>query len=1211
MNDDRTNIGVDDEAAQGSMHACPVVGIGASAGGIGALQSFFSSISADSGLAYVVIQHLDPEAASALPSILQRGSAIEATVVEDEAAIEPDRIYVIPPGVSLTISGCRLHIAKQTEARTKRTPIDDFLISLAEDQGENAACVILSGTGSDGTVGLRAIKEHGGLTLAQQGAEYDGMMRSAVNTGLVDMVLPAEQMAAKLVEYFGHVAKVNGDMGAEGLHREAADHLGRITALLRARTGHDFSGYKDSTVVRRIQRRMKVLQIDSPQNFYEYLRREPTEVDFLFQDLLIGVTNFFRDGEPFEALEREVIPKLFENKGADDTIRVWVPGCSTGEEAYSIAMLLREQASRISIAPKLQIFASDIDERSLEVARIGRYPATSAENIPQKRLKQFFTPEDGTYRINSDLREMCLFSPHNLLRDPPFSRLDLISCRNLLIYLGSELQERVIPLFHYALRDDGFLFLGSSENTTRHGRMFSTVDKSSRLFRKRPQTSNKLPEFPLTTRVRPPQVTRARDAAAKPSFQELAEKQLLERYAPAYVLINATGDLLHSSGGTGKYLELAAGSPDNNIFALARRGLRMDLRAIVHKAVSTGKTAIQNDIKVGTNGGSQTIDLVVQPLRRSSDAVFMLVFRDKGSIRPDLEAELPDNDDDIENADTRELESELRETRERLQTTTEELESSNEELKSANEELSSINEELQSSNEELETSKEELQSINEELQTVNAELSMRVEELSRANSDVSNLLESTQIATVFLDRDLCIKSFTPATRDLFRLVESDVGRPLLHVRALFQSETLQADAEHVLRKLGAVERQVDATESASRYMMRILPYRTLDDVIAGVVITFVDITQISRAEERIKALSQSLRDRVESLETLLDLVPVGILMVEDSGAETAKVNRYGAELLGSRHDTDRFASIPIDMGLHRQGHRVAPHDQPLAKAAGSGEAVASLEGRILREDGRGVDVLMSANPLFDEDGSVRGAIAALIDITPRKKAEAHQEMLLHELQHRVKNILATVTALAARMVKASTSIEQFSGAFVERLRAMARTHEVLSKHDWEGADLEALIETALLPYANVDRSNIVSDGPPVLLRPNTAATMGMVLFELANNAAKYGALAAENGKVTTSWRISKEHKPQLELTWKERDGAPVVPPVVDGFGTNFIARSLEYELGGSAQFKFNPEGVECILLLPLPKAVPQRNSGIGGSDASSGNSGAGSDESAA
>jgi two-component system CheB/CheR fusion protein len=456
----------------------PIVGIGASAGGIDALQKFFPSVALDADLAFVVVQHLDPDHKSILTELQARSSRLPVTLIENDTKVEPNHVYVIPPNATLTIKDGRLRLAEPALRRGHRTPIDSFLVSLAQDRGESAAGVILSGTGSDGTVGLRAIKEHGGLTLAQTGesTEYDGMMRSAVGTGMVDLVLPVEEMPAKLADCFHHIGEVDGRKGPDGLLSEAADHLGQICALLRTRTGHDFSDYKDQTLVRRVQRRMQVLQLDQVPAFIERLRKEPRELDLLFQDLLIGVTSFFRDAAAFEALERHVIPQLFEGKGPDDTVRVWVPACSTGEEAYSLAILLREHMPRARAAPKLQVFATDIDEHALEVARIGRYPAGIAQGVSSKRLEQFFLREDGTYRIVGDLREICLFSAHNLLRDPPFSKLDLISCRNLLIYLSRNLQDRVIPLFHYALRDQGYLFLGASENLTRHSRLFATVE---------------------------------------------------------------------------------------------------------------------------------------------------------------------------------------------------------------------------------------------------------------------------------------------------------------------------------------------------------------------------------------------------------------------------------------------------------------------------------------------------------------------------------------------------------------------------------------------------------------------------------------------------------------------------------------------------------------------------------------------------------------
>ncbi|MBS0523401.1 MAG: hypothetical protein JSS04_07160, partial [Proteobacteria bacterium] len=742
----------------------PVVGIGSSAGGLSALEGLLPAIPADSGLAFVVVQHLDPDHESSLAALLQRLSPIPVATIKNETAVEPNHLYVIPPNASLTLSDDRLHLAPPVENRGQRTPIDGFFLSLAGARAEKAAGIILSGSGSDGTLGLRAIKEHGGLTIAQEGAEYDGMMRSAVRSGMVDFVLPLDRIPSKLAEYFHHL----DDHRRPAESQDAADHLMQICALLRTRTGHDFSGYKDKTVARRVQRRMQVLQLDSVPAFIERLRKEPGEVDTLLQDLLIGVTNFFRDPQAFAALEEKVIPALFEGKGPDDTVRVWVPGCSTGEEAYSIAILLREHMPKGQGAPKLQIFASDIDEPALAVARIGRYPATIARDIPPNRLERYFVREDGTYRIASDLRELCLFSAHNLLRDAPFSKLDLISCRNLLIYLTPELQNRLIPLFHYALNEDGYLFLGSSENLTRHSRLFATLDKPHRIFRRRTQVERRLPEFPLTApegvRRKAPQAQRT--ASGQEPLQALAERQLLDRYSPSYVIINADGDVLHGSSRTGKYLELSAGVPKIDIFSMARPGLRPDLRAGVHKAMSSGQVVVQKNVLVGTNGGRQLIDLVIQPLRTSAmhDPLYLVVFQDIGGIKSAQDAEAPHDEDELENGNLRQLELELRSTKERLQTTTEELESANEELKSGNEELSSMNEELQSANEELETSKEELQSINEELQTVNAELNARVEELSRANSDIANLLESTQIATVFLDRNLTVKNFTPAAK---------------------------------------------------------------------------------------------------------------------------------------------------------------------------------------------------------------------------------------------------------------------------------------------------------------------------------------------------------------------------------------------------------------------------------------------------------------
>jgi two-component system CheB/CheR fusion protein len=1171
------------------MPVVPVVGIGASAGGISALKILLPRLAPDSGLAYVIVQHLDPNHESVLSALLARTAPVPVTEVVDRTALQPDHVYVIPPNKTLTIVDDHLLLGPAVEHIGYRAPIDAFFHSLALARGENAAGVILSGTGSDGTIGLRAIKEQGGLTIAQQGAEYDGMMRSAVRTGMVDFVLDLEDMAGKLQDYFRHLEAMDGRKGPDGVRQEAADHLGQITALLRAHTGHDFSGYKDKTVARRVQRRMQVLQIDEMPDFIQRLRKEPQEIDALLQDLLIGVTHFFRDPPVFEALQREVIPALFEGKGPEDTVRVWVPGCSTGEEAYSIAILLREHMPRAQAgSPRLQIFASDIDEDSLHAARIGRFPSTIARDVSPERLARHFVREDGTYRIASDLREICLFSSHNLLRDAPFSRLDLVSCRNLLIYLTPELQNRLVPLFHYALNDGGFLLLGSSENVTRHSRLFATVDKAHRLFKRRSLHERRLPEFPLTAplaggrRATPAE----RLATAHEPLQTLAERHLLDRYAPAYVVINSDGDLLHGSGRTGKYLELSAGVPRIDIFSMARHGLRPDLRATVHKAVASGEPAVQRNIVVGTNGGRQTIDLAVHPLKAagSAESLFMVVFQDVGGIKDLADPETPEVAEDLENASLRQLEAELRATKERLQTSTEELESSNEELKSGNEELSSMNEELQSANEELETSKEELQSINEELQTVNAELNARVEELSRANSDIANLLESTQIATVFLDRSLAVKSFTPAAKDVFRLVESDTGRPITHVRALFDADTVQEDAERVLRTLSTIERQVQSSHDGARYIMRMMPYRTVDNVIGGVVITFINVTKSFADDARISELTAALRDRIQSLESLLYLLPVGVIIQEDHGRQEVRVNRYGVELLGEP-PAGGIAPRRIDLRLF-DGERELPPDQhPLHRSTYKGERSPIFEGQLLRADGSRVEVMISATPLLGEDGRPRGGIAALLDITERKRDEAHKQVLLHELQHRVKNILGTTGALATRMLRESPSPDSFAPAFLGRLHAMATTHELLSRDSWDGADLREVLE-ATLKGQDAAGSTIEFSGPRLQLSPAATSTLGLVFYELATNAAKHGALALPAGRIKAVWRLVDADR--AEFVWSETTNPPRPAVIGEGFGTGFIRRSIEYEMQGEVSVEPTANGLRWTIAFPLQGNLQDR-----------------------
>jgi two-component system CheB/CheR fusion protein len=1167
--------------------ASPIICIGGSAGAISALKAFIGAIPAESGLGFVVVVHLDPSHKSRLAEIIARDSKLPVITASEGLIVEPNKIYVIPSNTSLTIEHRGLRLAPFKATEELRMPIDTFFMSLARDQNENAACVILSGTGSDGTLGLRAIKEHGGLTLAQSDAEYDGMMHSALSTGLVDFVLPAQDLPGRLADYFKRVAP-------EPAIAESAIPLTQICAVLRARTGHDFSGYKEKSLIRRVQRRLQVLKIADPAEFLERLRREPHEVELLLQDLLIGVTSFFRDPEVYAALEQHVIPRLFASESGRDSVRVWVPGCSTGEEAYSIAMLLRDHVPAGREALKVQVFATDIDEHAIKLARTGRYPATIARDVPERRLKRYFVREDGTFRVIAELREICLFSLHNVLRDAPFSKLDLISCRNLLIYLTPELQSRVIPLFHYALGEGGYLVLGTSENISRHARLFSTTDRTHRIFQRRNLSERSLPEFPLIAPAPSYQAVgkTMQSPAADGDVRSLAERELLDRHTPAYVIVNRDGELLYISGRVGKYLDFPVGAPTHSLFSMARRGLRLELRAALQKAISSQQLVSRGNISLEADGGRQVMEIVVQPLHQQQqggqDTLYMVVFKDIGVAIPVTKASTKHRAEELESARVVQLEAELTNMRERLQVTTEELESSNEELKSSNEELSSMNQELQSANEELETSKEELQSINEELQTVNIELKSRVDDLSHANSDIANLLESTQIATVFLDSKLAINSFTPAAKDVFRLVASDVGRPLSHVRTRLRLDTVEEDAERVLRTLAAVEKQVVSDDGNSRYVMRILPYRTADNVIAGVVVTFLDVTRITAAEAKIDELSHDLRNRVENLTILLDLVPVGIFIAEDvQSPRLLQVNRYGARLLGDDGDRKGPSETSVPVRLLVCNGELPPEEQPWQRALRTGKPVPSFEGRLLRPDGSSVDIIASATPLFDEQGQARGAIAAMVDISARKKAEAEQEVLMQEMQHRVKNILATVSSLATRMLASHPSSEDFAKAFVARLRAMAAVHELLSAGKSQTVSLRTLAEIALEPYVNRARNNLALSGPDVALDAKSVPTLSMAFHELATNAAKYGALSSREGRIELSWGVERNAGvKRLSFAWRESNGPRIAaPPPSDGFGTSFVRRSIAYELNGTVEMSFEPDGFKAAIAFPLQESA--------------------------
>jgi len=840
----------------------PIVGIGASAGGLEALEQFLRHVPEQCGMVFVVVQHLDPTHKGIMPELLQRATGMEVFQVRDRMRVRPDCVYVIPPNKDMSILHGALHLFEPTATRGLRLPIDFFLRSLAEDRQEHSIGVILSGMGSDGTMGLRAIKEKAGVALAQEpgSAKFDSMPRSAIDAGLVDLVAPAEDLPGKIIDYLRHSLII--DKTEPPREEKDRSSLEKVLILLRSKTGHDFSLYKKNTIHRRVERRMNIHQISRIADYVRYLQGNSQEVELLFKELLIGVTSFFRDPAAWEQLRGEVIPALLAGRPAGRSLRAWSAGCSTGEEAYSLAIAFKEALGQVKPGENrtLQIFATDLDLDAISKARQGVYPANIAADVSPERLHRFFIKEENGYRVAKEIRETVTFAVQNIIMDPPFTKLDILICRNLLIYLTPELQKKLLPLFHYSLNPGGVLFLGNAESVSSFTELFAPLNIKSRLFRRRESVlANEPPAFPPTfVPALPGGPKEAMILKPAANLQSLADQVLLQRFSPPAALVNAQGDILYISGRTGKYLEPAAGKANWNIFAMAREGLRFDLGSAFQKAIRQKEPVIAKGLKISGDGAAQTVDITVQAIDEPEAlrGMVMVVFTDvaaplekktKGRSKPGT----------ANSARVLELEQELLNAREELRTTREEMQSSQEELKSTNEELQSTNEELQSTNEELTTSREEMQSLNEELQTVNAEQQSKMDELSRTSDDMRNLLNSTEIATVFLDNELRVRRFTSGADKLFKLIPGDVGRPLSDIASDLSYPGMTEEAREVLRTLVFSEKQIAAADGRW-FSVRIMPYRTMEDVIGGVVITCANITAA-------KALEAELREEIARL----------------------------------------------------------------------------------------------------------------------------------------------------------------------------------------------------------------------------------------------------------------------------------------------------------------------------------------------------------
>lgn len=880
-----------------------VVGIGASAGGLEACEQLFQNLSATTGLAFVLVTHLDPDHQSLLTEILQRSTTMPVVEALNQQRVLPDHVYVIPPNQELGIAHGALQLSVPELARGHRMLIDSFLRTLADDQREHAIALLLSGTGSDGTLGLQAIAAAGGMTLVQspEDAKYDGMPASAIAAGCANHILPVADMG-KLLQTLARAAQ--GEAELPGPARNAGA-LTRLLDLLRTLTGHDFSAYKKSTINRRIERRMALHELTDPDIYLRYIKEHPPEAQALMKEFLINVTSFFRDAEAFDALKQQALPALFEGKAADGVFRAWIAGCSTGEEAYSVAIVLREYLDEHQRSCKVQIYSTDLDDDAVAVARAGVYPAAALSALSPERLSRWFLEDGNGYRVRKELREMLVFATQDVIRDPPFTRLDLLCCRNLMIYLEPTLQARLIPMFHYALRPGGVLFLSPSESTGGQSELFAPLDRKWKLYRA-------LHTAPVAPSSRMPALLRAPESNVKlpvamikstkeVNFADLTRRMLLQSYAPASVVTDLTGALHYVHGETGRYLRLAAGAITANVVDMARDGLAAPLRAALQLAAGQGLATLDQSVSVRGDGASYAVRMSVRPLADTEQTPLLLLIS-FAEVAPASSSKARRGKAPSAAASSErvaELERELAAVRGNLQATIEVQQASNEELKSTNEELQSTNEELQSTNEELETSKEELQSVNEELITVNSELQAKIEQLAGMQNDMKNLLDNISIGTVFLNPQMQIRRYTREATQVYRLVSSDIGRPLADIKSDVEGADLLADARRVLETLTPCEREVRLT-SGAWYLARLQPYRTLDQVVDGVVLTFADISRRIAAEATMQSAGRLAESIIDTMREPLLVLDAELTVVSASRAYLREFATTSAQTIGRR-----------------------------------------------------------------------------------------------------------------------------------------------------------------------------------------------------------------------------------------------------------------------------------------------------------------------
>jgi two-component system, chemotaxis family, CheB/CheR fusion protein len=1186
-----------------------VVGIGASAGGLAALRKFFAAVPEDSGVAFVVVMHLSPERESHLADLLQQYVPMPVQQVQETVPLEPNRVYVIPPGANLSAVDTHLRLSDLEEQRRERAPVDHFLRTLASTHDGHSVAVILSGTGSDGALGVGAVKDAAGLTVVQdpEEAEYDGMPRSALMTGMVDLVLPLQAIPDAILAYARTRPRIEVTEDEEEDDVTQRRLLQKVFAQIRAHTGRDFSRYKRSTVLRRIQRRMQIRHVERLDDYLDRLRAEPEEVRALADDVLITVTGFFRDPDVWQQIEGEVIPAIFADKGPADSVRVWSVGCATGEEAYSLSMLLIEHASRLAAPPHIQVFASDLHEQSLQRARDGFYPGEMGTDVGEARLLRFFKREAGGYRIRKEVREPVVFAPHNLMADPPFSRIDLILCRNVLIYLQRDAQRDVFELFHYSLCPDGLLVLGTSE-TLEGSELFRPEDKRHCIYRKRNVRSPepRLPVFPAGHARHDRDRPLPRGRRETPTYGQLHQR-IVEQYGPPSMLVSPDDRAVHLSEHAGRYLVHPGGELTNSAFKLVREELRLELRSALQAARERNFPIRLTPVPVELQGERRLVALDVRPAPAGDEQEGFVVV-----MFHELDGDVPSQlaDDAITSPGTREIEAELALAKQQLQGIVEQYETSQEEMRASHEELQSSNEELRSTLEELETSKEELQSMNEELQTVNQENRHKVEELAQLSADLQNLLTATGIATLFLDRDLRILRFTPKVGDLFNIRPVDRGRPLSDLTHRLDYSAIREDAESVLRNLDGSEREI-RDDSGHWYLARVLPYRGPHQGVDGVVINLIDITELKRGEEALRQSEERYRALIEASAQMVWTTDAHGQMVEDSPSWRAFTGQTPEEWLGSGwldalHPDDRERAAEV-----------------WARAVAAGEGV-DERWRIRRgRDDSWRLTQIRAVPLRNADATLRGWVGMNVDITDQaaaesairaardaaEKASAAKSQFLGVISHELRTPLTAVIGLSDLMGSGVVGeLNPKQAEYIERIRAsswhlVAIIDEILTytrseagKQDirLSSVDLAEIARNVLgMLAAESDELELVLEGAEA---PVTVTTDGgkvrQILTNLVGNALKY----TEDGSVRVAIQREDEH-----LSIRVQDTGPGIPPewhedVFQAFvqvdssstrekgGTGLglaVARRLAQLLGGDVRLESEP-GHGCTFELRLP-----------------------------